>query len=301
MPAKITIRSALCWVMATTLLGLVPVSAPAQTAGSLSADRALVERAMADLEAAERESARIDARLAEARTELDRVMSQRRRAGERLGSRVRMMYVSGDHSFVWLLLGAGDFQDFVTRWTLLMRMNERDATDIATLRAAQRTARETASSLMALQAEQARATDRAAAQLAQARRTLAQEEAALAAYEARAATRADAEPVATPSDSTPQGSGTGAWSTGVASHFGRDFTGTGSSGEAIGPYSMMVAHRTFPFGTLVEFEYEGRRAVASVEDRGPHVEGRMWDLGPGVVRTLDFAGVHEVRWRVIGG
>ena len=70
--------------------------------------------------------------------------------------------------------------------------------------------------------------------------------------------------------------------------------------EEIGPYSMMVAHRTLPFGTLVEFEYNGKRAVASVEDRGPHVEGRMWDLGPGVVRVLGLAGVDEVRYRVVG-
>ncbi len=85
----------------------------------------------------------------------------------------------------------------------------------------------------------------------------------------------------------------------MASHYSRTFTGRGASGEAIGPYTMMVAHKTLPFGTLVEFEYQGRRAVASVEDRGPHTPGRDWDLGPGVVRALDFSGVHEVRYRII--
>ncbi|MHB1324083.1 MAG: septal ring lytic transglycosylase RlpA family protein, partial [Coriobacteriia bacterium] len=96
-----------------------------------------------------------------------------------------------------------------------------------------------------------------------------------------------------------QQSGTGAWQTAVASHYSRNFSGRGASGERIGPYSMMVAHKTLPFGTLVEFEYKGKRAVASVEDRGPFTPGRDFDLGPGVVRVLDFSGVHEVRYRIV--
>jgi rare lipoprotein A (peptidoglycan hydrolase) len=60
-----------------------------------------------------------------------------------------------------------------------------------------------------------------------------------------------------------------------------------------------VAHETLPFGTLIEFEYNGKRAVARIADRGPHTPGRTFDLGPGVVRVLDFGGVHEVRYRII--
>jgi rare lipoprotein A (peptidoglycan hydrolase) len=63
---------------------------------------------------------------------------------------------------------------------------------------------------------------------------------------------------------------------------------------------MMVAHKTLPFGTMVEFSYKGRRAVAVVADRGPYTKGREWDLGPGVVRVLNFNGVHKVRYRVLG-
>jgi rare lipoprotein A (peptidoglycan hydrolase) len=100
-------------------------------------------------------------------------------------------------------------------------------------------------------------------------------------------------------DPTQQLTGSGEWKTAVASHYGRDFTGRGASGAEIGPYSMIVAHRTLQFGTLIEFEYGGKRAVASVQDRGPHVEGREFDLGPGVVRVLDFAGVDDVRYRII--
>ncbi len=63
---------------------------------------------------------------------------------------------------------------------------------------------------------------------------------------------------------------------------------------------MIVAHKTLPFGTLIEFEYHGKRAVARVADRGPHTPGRTFDLGPGVVRVLGFEGVDTVRYRIIG-
>jgi rare lipoprotein A len=93
--------------------------------------------------------------------------------------------------------------------------------------------------------------------------------------------------------------GTGNWQVGVASHYGINFTGRGANGEPIGPYTMMVAHKTLPFGTLIEFEYNGKRAVAKVADRGPYTPGRDFDLGPGVVRVLGFNGVHQVRYRII--
>ena len=63
---------------------------------------------------------------------------------------------------------------------------------------------------------------------------------------------------------------------------------------------MMVAHKTLPFHTLIEFMYNGKRCVASVEDRGPFTPGREFDLGPGVVRALGFNGVHPIQYRIIG-
>jgi rare lipoprotein A (peptidoglycan hydrolase) len=295
---------AACVIAATAAPALAAPSA-AQTAE----DRAAVDAAVERLDAARTEAASVDAQVQEASAELDTILAEQERAQERLSERARSMYRLGDSSFVTVLFGAESFQDFAALWDLLVRMNRQDAADLETLRNARAEAEAAAQELMALQAEQARAVDAAQSEVAQAREELAASEAALAAYNARIAeqakeeeqaSRADSSPKRTASDSTPQVSGSGAWETAVASHYGRNFTGRGASGAEIGPYSMMVAHRTLPFGTLVEFEYKGRRAVASVEDRGPHVPGRTWDLGPGVVRALDFSGVDEVRYRVIG-
>jgi rare lipoprotein A (peptidoglycan hydrolase) len=297
--------------LATCLAATVALPAiAAPTSAQTASDRAAVAAAVDELEAAQAKSAELSTQVQEASAELDRVLAEQQAARERLSSRSVMMYRTGETSYVWVLLGAENFQDFAARWDLLMRMNRQDAEDLETLEAARREAAETAESLMALQAQQAEAVDAQKATVAQARQELASSEAALAAYEAQVAAQAaqadgsssgdaPAASSAPAPDSNQQRTGSGAWKTAVASHYGRNFTGKGASGKSIGPYSMMVAHKTLPFGTLIEFSYGGKRAVASVEDRGPHVAGREFDLGPGVVRALNFSGVDEVKYRLI--
>ncbi len=284
------------------MLGPVLPAAARPTTAQTAADRARAERAAEKLQTLQQEAARIDAQVAETSAELDRILAEEKRARERLNARARTMYRLGDASLIQVLLGATSFQDLATRWDLLMRMNEQDAADLATLRTARKDAEQAAASLMVLQAEQAKAVDAAEQEAARARKALAESEAALAAYEAQVAKQSrQSAAAAAPkeSDPTQQLSGSGEWKTAVASHYGRNFTGRGASGERIGPYSMIVAHKTLPFGTLIEFEYNGKRAVAKVADRGPYTPGRTFDLGPGVVRALGFSGVHEVRYRII--
>ena len=272
------------------------VPAAAQTSADLRAVANAVER----YEATQARAASIDARAAETLAALDRAMTQEAQAREHLRSRVLAMYRSGDIDFVSVLLGASTVQDFASRWDMLTRIAGQDAETLSSLKAARIEAERSAKQLLELQAEEARALDATAKEVAAAKKELAASQAALQAYSAK--TTAAAKPVAAPvkSDATQKPTGTGAWKTGVASHYGRNFTGRGANGEKIGPYSMMVAHKTLPFGTLIEFEYNGKRAVAKVADRGPHSAGRDFDLGPGVVRVLDFNGVHEVRYRIIG-
>ncbi len=275
------------------------------SAAQTSAQRAAVAQAVEQYEAAQAQSADINARMTETSAELDRLVAEEQQARKRLSLRVLSMYRSDDISFVSVLLGASSFEDFVERWDLLMRVARQDAETLQILKTARAEAERSAEQLIDLQADGARALDNMAEEVARARSELAASEAALREYEAR--TAASAKPAAAsapaptpaPSDPTQRLTGSGAWQTGVASHYGRDFTGRGASGEEIGPYSMIVAHKTLPFGTLIEFEYNGKRAVARVADRGPHSESRDFDLGPGVVRVLDFGGVHEVRYRII--
>jgi hypothetical protein len=263
-----------------------------------SVDRARVNRAVARFDAARKRAADTAARARRVSDELDRVMAEQDAILSRIESRAVAIYRTGDAGYLSLLFSAQTLDEFTQLWDLSVRMNEQDAADLIALDAARVKAERTARSLLTLQSEGARAVDATALEVAAARKTLAKSTAALKAYEARiAAARRAAELRNDP----PQGiSGTGSWLSGVASHYSRNFTGRGASGARITPYSMMVAHKTLPFHTLIEFEYDGRRAVASVEDRGPYTKGRMFDLGPGVVRALNFSGVHPVRYRIIG-
>ncbi|HTX29998.1 MAG TPA: septal ring lytic transglycosylase RlpA family protein [Solirubrobacteraceae bacterium] len=55
-----------------------------------------------------------------------------------------------------------------------------------------------------------------------------------------------------------------------------------------------VANLSLPCGTHVTFRYGGRTVTATVDDRGPYVGGREWDLNQNTAAALGFAGVATV-------
>jgi hypothetical protein len=55
-----------------------------------------------------------------------------------------------------------------------------------------------------------------------------------------------------------------------------------------------VANRTLPCGTKVRFLHGGRAVTATVDDRGPFVGGRNWDLNQNTAAALGFGGVGTV-------
>jgi hypothetical protein len=55
-----------------------------------------------------------------------------------------------------------------------------------------------------------------------------------------------------------------------------------------------VANKYLPCGTHVTFHYNGRTVTATVDDRGPFVAGREWDLSQSTAGALGFGGVGTV-------
>ena len=55
-----------------------------------------------------------------------------------------------------------------------------------------------------------------------------------------------------------------------------------------------VANKTLPCGTKVTLSYGGRTVVATVDDRGPYVYGRTFDLNQNTARYLGMWGVATV-------
>ncbi len=77
--------------------------------------------------------------------------------------------------------------------------------------------------------------------------------------------------------------------------------GRTASGERARPFILTAAHRTLPFGTLVEVtnRRNGRSIVVRINDRGPFVKGRIIDLTPAGARALRFDGLTPVTLRVL--
>jgi rare lipoprotein A len=93
--------------------------------------------------------------------------------------------------------------------------------------------------------------------------------------------------------------------TGVASWYGNPYHGRASaSGEIYDMEKLTAAHRTLPFGTVVEVENLDNRARVDVRvnDRGPFVKGRIIDLSRAAAREIRMLGpgTAKVRIRVIG-
>jgi hypothetical protein len=55
-----------------------------------------------------------------------------------------------------------------------------------------------------------------------------------------------------------------------------------------------VANRSLPCGTKVTISYGGRSVLATVDDRGPYVYGRSFDLNQNTARALGVYGVAQV-------
>lgn len=91
---------------------------------------------------------------------------------------------------------------------------------------------------------------------------------------------------------------------GKASYYADKFEGRPTaSGEPYRKGEMTAAHRTLAFGTLLEVKRaDGRSVVVRVNDRGPHVRGRIVDLSRRAAEELGIVreGVVDVEIRVVG-
>ena len=83
--------------------------------------------------------------------------------------------------------------------------------------------------------------------------------------------------------------------TGTASWYGPGLYGAHlACGGTLTPGTLGVANKTLPCGTHVTFRYGGRTVNAVVDDRGPYVGGRDWDLNQNSAAALGFNGVDTV-------
>lgn len=80
---------------------------------------------------------------------------------------------------------------------------------------------------------------------------------------------------------------------GKASWYGKRFHGRRTaSGERFNMYALTAAHPSLPFGTRLRVRHleSGREVEVRINDRGPHVGGRILDLSQAAARALGMLG-----------
>jgi len=73
------------------------------------------------------------------------------------------------------------------------------------------------------------------------------------------------------------------------SYYGKKFHGRKTAnGERYDMYGVSAAHKTLPFDTIIHFENlaNGSKLKIRVNDRGPYIEGREFDLSYGAAKKL---------------
>jgi rare lipoprotein A len=94
---------------------------------------------------------------------------------------------------------------------------------------------------------------------------------------------------------------------GVASWYGEEFAGrTTANGEIFDPLQFTAAHRTLPFGTVVDvFNPKTEQAVrVRINDRGPYVGTRVIDLSYAAAQKIGLidpgSGIVEIKVVTVG-
>lgn len=99
------------------------------------------------------------------------------------------------------------------------------------------------------------------------------------------------------------GSGRAHAETTLASWYGPGFEGMPTAaGDSFDPWGFTAAHKTLPFGTVLQVGYGGNSVAVTVNDRGPYVGDRGLDLSRGAADALGFtgAGVDYVEYTYPG-
>ncbi len=97
----------------------------------------------------------------------------------------------------------------------------------------------------------------------------------------------------------------GGLGTGVASYYANSFSGKRTaSGEPYRPGALTAAHLTARFGSRVRVKHlgNGREVTVRINDRGPHVRGRVIDLSWAAAKQIGLhrSGTARVSLTLVG-
>jgi len=71
-----------------------------------------------------------------------------------------------------------------------------------------------------------------------------------------------------------------------------------ASGEIFNDEELTFASLNLDFGTEIEFGFNGKSVVCKCNDRGPYIQGRMFDLSKACADAIGMTGVKEVEYKI---
>lgn len=90
--------------------------------------------------------------------------------------------------------------------------------------------------------------------------------------------------------------------TGKISWYGPGFNGRKTaSGERFNQYGLTAAHKTLPFGTRVKITNptNNKSVIIRINDRGPFVKGREFDLSKGAAQAIGIKGIGKIYFEIL--
>jgi rare lipoprotein A len=92
--------------------------------------------------------------------------------------------------------------------------------------------------------------------------------------------------------------------TGIASYYANCLNGRATAcGEPYNTTKLTAAHKTLPFGTIVEVTMvsTGRQVIVKINDRGPYSKRRVIDLSYKAAQKIGLvrAGIGRVRLKIL--
>lgn len=74
-----------------------------------------------------------------------------------------------------------------------------------------------------------------------------------------------------------------------------------ASGARFNQYALTAAHKSLPFGTKVRITNPktNKSVIVVINDRGPYIHGRQFDLSKGAAQAIGMAGVASVTAEIL--
>jgi rare lipoprotein A len=72
-----------------------------------------------------------------------------------------------------------------------------------------------------------------------------------------------------------------------------------ASGKIFNQNAMTAAHKTLKFGTKIKLTHKGKSVIVTINDRGPFIKNRTFDISKAAAKRLNCTGVCRMQYQKV--